>query len=259
MDLFFERKGEGPAFIILHGLFGSSDNWRTVAKPFTESHSVYFVDQRNHGRSPHFDEHTMPSIAADLAAFMDEQGLQTATVLGHSMGGKVATYFALAYPERLEKLIVADMGIKRYAPGHNEIFEALCSVDFSKVEKRSDAEAQLKQHGIHPVTRGFLLKSMKRDKSGQYCWRFNLPVLESEYENILMGLDEMGAPHTSYDGPTLFVRGAKSDYVLDEDWPAIQQVFPSAELASIENAGHWLHAEQPQAFVETIQGWLALR
>lgn len=253
MELNFKSFGQGPALIILHGLFGSLDNWNTLARQFGEHFSTYIIDQRNHGRSPWSDEeNTYEAMASDLAEFMDQQGIPSASLIGHSMGGKTVMTFAVDHPDRVEKLIVADMATREYPPHHTEILETLIHFPAWKIESRSEAEEILEQRIPDVSTRMFLLKNLDRKEGGGFEWKFNLDVLYRDYERILDGI------HTSfpYDGPTLFIRGGKSDYVKDAYFPEIREIFPNAIFSTVEGAGHWLHAEKPVDFFNQVMTFL---
>lgn len=260
MHLNYKKLGDsGPAVFILHGLFGMLDNWQTIGRWLSEDFQVYLVDQRNHGKSPHLPELTYGLMAEDLAELMKDLEVPQAIILGHSMGGKTAMRFALDFPEMTEALVVADMGIKTYPAGHDEIFKALFAVDVAAVQSRKEAETQLESLVPEFGVRQFLLKNLSRNKEGGYRWKMNLPVIHEHYDEILKGLEEVAADESthaaSYEGPTLFLRGSKSGYVSDEDWPAIQEIFPLAKLDQLE-AGHWLHAERPQEFYERFKDFL---
>ncbi len=252
MLLHFKELGQGPALIILHGLFGSLDNWLTLGRRFAEHRSVYLIDQRNHGRSAHSDQMNYALMAEDLKEFMSGHGIRQAAVLGHSMGGKTAMRFALDHPDMCQALMVADMAPKRYDAGHDAIFEALCSLDLSEVESRQQAEEMLGQMISDPDVRLFLLKNLSREKDGGFRWKMNLPVIREHYSEILDSVQS----DFPYDGPTVFIRGGRSGYVQDSDWTDIEALFPRAKLESVKGAGHWLHAEQPDAFYDTVNRFL---
>lgn len=251
-ELNFRKLGDqGEPLIILHGLFGSSDNWQSLGKQWAEDFQVYLIDQRNHGRSEHTLVHGYESMAEDLDSFMDENEIEAAHILGHSMGGKTAMRFAQMFEERVLSLIVADMGIKEYSPQHDHILEALNDIDPSNLKSRSEAEESLRKDlKIEGVVQ-FLLKNLYRRKEGGYNWRFNLPVLEASMSDILEEL-----PPVSVDKPTLFIRGSESNYVNDEDWSEIKNLFPQAHLETLEKAGHWLHADQPDKFYKLVGNFL---
>lgn len=252
MDLNFRAIGEGDnTLIIIHGLFGSLDNWATLGKAFATDRQVYLIDQRNHGKSPHSNEFSYEHMAEDLEGFMNSHNIKKAVILGHSMGGKTAMKFAMKFPERIEKLIIADIGPKYYPPHHQKIIEALESVDMDTIKSRGDAESTMKKHISDPGIMMFLMKNITR-KGNHYAWKMNLPVIIKNIDNVGEGLEL----EEEYKGSTLFVRGSKSDYILDTDWEGIYDCFPNAKLATIDNAGHWLHAEQPKSFFDTIEAYI---
>lgn len=252
MELFYREYGQGRPVIMLHGLFGFSDNLQTLAKGLSQTFWVMTPDHRNHGRSPHADTHSYPEMAEDVRRFMEEKGILQAAFVGHSMGGKVAMQLALDHPELVEKLVVVDIAPGQAKDGHSAIFEALLALDLSAIQTRSDAEAMLSaQPFADPATLQFLLKNITRQQDGSYSWKMNLPVLWRSYANILAPVD--GFP---YSGPTLFVRGGRSNYIKDNDWPLIQRLFPNASVHIIQGAGHWVHVEQPAALLSLLRGFL---
>jgi pimeloyl-ACP methyl ester carboxylesterase len=253
LELNYKTFGQGEPLIILHGLFGTLDNWQTLGKKLAEHYTVYLVDQRNHGRSPHDEAHTYTAMAEDLHHFMESHWIFKAHILGHSMGGKTAMAFAQHYPDMVDKLIVVDIAPKAYTGGHEEIFKALQSLDLSAIDSRGAAEdmleAQIKSLGI----RQFLLKNLTRSKSGAYRWKMNLDALWNHYADIL---DALPGQHAPFEGPTLFVRGGRSDYIQDSDLPDLEAHFPNYQLKTIEKAGHWVHAEAPKALLEALESFL---
>lgn len=253
MKLNFKTFGQGPPLIILHGLFGMLDNWQTAAKQLSDHFMVFILDQRNHGRSPHVDEIGYPSMAHDLKVFMEDNWVHEAHLLGHSMGGKTVMQFALEYPEMVDKLIVVDIAPKAYAGGHQLIFEALQSLALETVQSRSEADQKLGQLVTDLGIRQFLLKNLSRDKdTGGFRWKMNLDVIARDYPKILAGLDAGG----SFEGDTLFIRGGKSDYISTDDETSIRNLFPSSHIETIDGAGHWVHAEQPQALLKVVRQFL---
>ncbi len=254
MKLNFKVFGEGEPLIILHGLFGSLDNWQGIAKELSDRFRVYIVDQRNHGRSPHSEVMNYEVMANDLLELMDDQNLQTAHVMGHSMGGKTAMKFALTYPERCNKLIVVDIAPKAYPPGHEEIFRALFALDPSKISSRAEADRQLSRYIDNVNIRLFLLKNLQRTPDGHFAWKMNLPVLYKNYKHITEAI-EASQP---FDHPTLFIRSETSSYILDSDIAEIRRLFPKARIVTIKNTGHWIHAEAPEAFLQTVRAFLLL-
>ena len=244
--------GSGPALLILHGLFGSLDNWLSHAKTLSEDFTVHLLDQRNHGRSPHADEWNYPLMSEDLLAYIDNEGITTASLLGHSMGGKTALTFADAYPERLEKLIIADITPKRYKPHHDEIIKALLSVPLEKVSQRSEVDEILKKSIDEVSVRQFLLKGLGRDKEKGFAWKFNLEVISQNYEEVLKEIPLEDANYL----PTLFIYGGKSNYLNENDLETLPKLFPLAQFVSVPDAGHWLHAENPSVFMKEVQDFL---
>ncbi len=249
----YKTFGQGPPLVILHGLFGTLDNWQTLARRWAEEHTVFLVDLRNHGRSPHLDAMTYPLMAADLKTFLEEKFVFQTHLLGHSMGGKVAMQFALDYPDMMEKLVVVDIAPKPYNHGHNAVFDAFNAVDPATLTDRSEAEELMRPHVPEDDVRLFLLKNLSRSKDGGFAWKMNLAVIERDYPHIIAGMNEDA---TAFEGPTLFVRGADSDYVSDGDLPAIHRFFPAATLETIAGAGHWIHAQQPEVLYEMVREFL---
>ena len=254
MKLNFKEYGEGSPMVILHGLFGSLDNWFSLAKAFTDKHHVYLVDQRNHGQSPHADTHTYEEMADDLYGFFQEHGLKDAILIGHSMGGKTAMRFAAQHPELLKKLIVVDMGVKGYPVHHDLIIRAMQALDLAAISSRSEAEENLR-HLLDEdeSTIQFLLKNIYRKKeadgSATYAWRFNLDVLAEDIEE--MGLPVQSGANTD----TLFLYGTQSKYVLEDDKPDILSFFPNATFKDLKT-GHWVHAQDPEGFVSAVKDFI---
>lgn len=247
--------GEGQPFIVLHGFLGMGDNWKSLAKRFSElGYQMHLVDQRNHGRSFHDASFSYALLATDLYDYCSYHGLENIVLLGHSMGGKTAMEFATTYPELVTKLIVADIAPKAYPSHHQDILKALSSLDFTEIKSRGQAETVLSTYIKDTGTRLFLLKNLYWIEKGQLGLRVNLPVLIDTY-------DEVGKPlplDRKYDGPTLFARGEKSGYIESIDEMTIKQQFPKAQLVTINGAGHWLHAENPAHFFDEITNFLKL-
>lgn len=252
MHLNYKTMGQGAPLIILHGLFGTLDNWQTLGKYLSEHFTVFLIDQRNHGRSPHVEHQDYPSMAADLHAFMEQQGIYTSHLLGHSMGGKTVMEFALEYPDQVDKLIVVDIAPKTYSGGHDQIFKALFAVDLQAIHSRQEAETILRSYIPEDGVIQFLLKNLSRDKTGGFEWKMNLPVLHQYYPEILAAPVAKGY----FTGETLFIRGGKSDYIQDADLPAVRSYFPNFKLETVPNAGHWVHAEAPEALLKLVQEFL---
>jgi len=230
------------------------DNWQTIAKKLAENYTVYIIDQRNHGRSPHSPEFNYQILAEDLQQFMEEQWIYEAHIIGHSMGGKTAMQFALNYPDMVNKLVVVDIAPKKYEAGHTAIFEALLSVDINKISSRKEATEQLQQQISDPSTLQFLLKNLTRKKEGGFEWKMNLPVLHEKYPHLMAGM-ELDQP--AFEAATLFIRGGQSNYILDSDKELIQGLFPSAAIATIPSANHWVHATAAEEFLKLIKVFLA--
>ncbi len=247
MKLHYRELGEGQPLVILHGLFGNSDNWQTHAKKLSEYFRVILVDQRNHGHSDWSDEFSYDLMAADLDELFIDLNLKKAIVLGHSMGGKTAIRFTQLYPSKIEKLIVVDIGVKEYPMHHEEILKGLHSIDLEKVTTRSEAEEILSKYIPSNGVRQFLLKNLYWIEKGKLAWRMNIPVLEKEMPEILTIL-----PNNEIFNSTLFIRGMLSNYILDEDIPQLEDQFTDFQIVSIENAGHWVHAEAPLEFIEKV-------
>jgi pimeloyl-ACP methyl ester carboxylesterase len=266
MELFYRKFGEGPPLIIVHGLYGSSDNWINIARQLSQQYATYLVDQRNHGQSPHSAIHTYDAMRDDLIEFMDRLDLPKAILMGHSMGGKTVMHLAASNPDRVDSLVVLDMSPFTCEPGrhssqyslHTGIIAGMLKVDFSQVEKREDVEEQLAGSIPSSRIRSFLMKNVVRNKDGTYRWQLNIEAIADEMDSIFAGLElagpEAGKGITGY--PVLFVRGEDSDYISDDCILEIKQVFPAAEFATIPGAGHWLHVEQPDLLVKTIRYFL---
>ncbi|HEY0031168.1 MAG TPA: alpha/beta fold hydrolase [Bacteroidia bacterium] len=256
MKLFFRKFGQGQPLIILHGLFGQSDNWNSLAKQFSEQgFEVYAVDQRNHGLSPHSDVWNYKAMSADILELIKDNDLQNVILLGHSMGGKTAMQFAIDHPEYLDKLIVADIAPKYYPIHHQGVLEALQAVDFNVVKTRKEVEEVLSKYISDFGTKQFLLKNIFWTDEEEMAWRFNLNVIIQQIENVGKEVEDVSeAPSTDIvcEVPTLFIRGEYSNYILDEDLDLIQEIFPHSRLETIVGAGHWVHAEKPAAFFEAV-------
>lgn len=240
--------GSGQPLIILHGVFGSLDNWMTLGRKFSEKFEVYLLDQRNHGKSPHSDEFSYAVMAEDLKGFITSHKLENPIVIGHSMGGKAAMKFAVENAGMLEKLIVADMAPKPYEVHHQPLIDAMKKLDLSALKSRRDADNELKKDIPDFGVRQFLLKNLYRKEKDKFDWRFNLQVIEREMVNISGDVKMDG----SFDKPTLFIAGGKSPYVKESDHSLIKKYFPNAEIKTIEKAGHWVHANAPDAFYKLV-------
>lgn len=247
MKLYYREMGEGKPMVILHGLFGFSDNWQTHAKKLAEYFRVILVDLRNHGHSDWSDDFSYELMAADVKELCDDLDLEDLILVGHSMGGKVAMHFAQAHEELLDKLVIVDMGLKEYPLHHQHILAGIHAVDVNNIKMRREAEEQMSAHIESEGIKQFLLKNLYWKEKGKLAWRMNIDVLEREMQNILSGL-----PEREVGTPTLFIRGELSNYILDEDIEHIEELFIDAEVKTIANAGHWVHAESPVEFLETL-------
>lgn len=248
--LYSRIEGEGKPLLIIHGFLGSSDNWKTLAGQYAENgYQVHAIDMRNHGRSFHSDVFDYDATVQDIYEYCEQHRLQQVDIIGHSMGGKAAMFFAVAHPEKVNKLIIADIGPKYYRPHHQDILAGLNAVDFSVKPSRSDVEAILEQYIEDFGTRQFLMKNLYWKEPGQLAFRFNLDVFNEKIENIGQALPAGKV----FNKPVLFLRGDRSNYIKDEDFDMIKTHFPKADIKDIKNSGHWLHAENPKDFMsETL-------
>jgi pimeloyl-ACP methyl ester carboxylesterase len=266
MQLFYrEYGGSGPKLVILHGLYGASDNWVSIARQLEKDYHIFLIDQRNHGQSPHSNIHDFESMANDLLDFFNTHNIKQAHLAGHSMGGKTAMRFALEYPDRINKLIVLDIAPKSYASfsnyaqitnNHQLIIDSMLNVRFQEVNSRQDISKQLKDSLPDAKLQQFLLKNVERTKAGTYQWRLNLEVLKSTLDQILDGFSMLDPESNHSKIPAIFIRGEKSGYVMDEDSMIIRKFFKNSEVVDIPNAGHWLHAEQPELLIKTLAYFL---
>lgn len=245
--------GNGTPFIFLHGFLGMGDNWKSLGNQFAENgFQAHLVDQRNHGRSFHSEEMSYEAMAEDLKKYSDHHKLENFILLGHSMGGKTAMFFAVKYPELVSKLIVADIAPKAYPRHHEDILKALSELDFSTLKSRGEAEDFLSKEIKHEGTRLFLLKNLYWKKKGELGLRLNLPVLTEKIDAVGKALPN----GTKFEGKTLFLKGSKSKYIQAADEVLIEKHFPKAEVKTVSNAGHWLHAENPSEFYQIVNDFL---
>ena len=253
MKLNHKISGSGKPVIIMHGLFGMLDNWRSIARMLEDDFQCILVDLRNHGRSPHTDEMSYHLMVTDVIGFMDELQLSKAIIVGHSMGGKVAMHLALEHPDRVEKLIVVDIAPKEYPPHHQEVIAAIQAINPETMVDRAAAEKTFSQFlGDDQATIQFLLKNLSRKPEGGFEWKANMASLINHYTDLMEGI----IPEATYSGPVLFIRGSESGSVLDEDWPSILDLFPNAVLISIPGAGHWVHADAPEPFAHELKQFM---
>ena len=252
MNLHYHVEGEGDAIVLIHGLFGSADNLGLLARSLKEQYKVISVDLRNHGRSPHSDSFTYQALAQDVLNVVDQLDLPSFSLIGHSMGGKVAMAVTALAASRIHHLLVLDIApVTYHVHRHENVFAGLQAVNQHTLHKRSDAETYLSQHVMDPGVRQFLLKSFAKLPEGHYGWRFNVDGLIANYATI-MGWEEIPPFH----GRTLFMKGQQSDYLLPEHREAIQRQFPTAKAHQVANTGHWLHAEKPETVNRIILNFL---
>jgi len=247
--VFHTDQGEGTPLIILHGLFGSSDNWSTLAKHWQKKIRVLNVDQRNHGKSPHSSPFTYAAMAEDVLHLLDTYGLDKVILLGHSMGGKTAMFFAHLYPDRVEKLIIVDIGPKAYPIHHQEIIDGLRALKPERFETRGEAEKAFEElSNLDAPTRQFLLKNLYWNDDKKLAWRMNLEGIAAAIGCVGEALPKAA----KIVQPTRFIRGGNSKYILEEDLEQMKLQFPNMELKTAPNAGHWVHAQAP----ELVYNWV---
>jgi len=254
MKLFCRQFGSGFPMVILHGLFGISDNWVSIARELGGQYRVYVPDLRNHGQSQHSPVFDFPSLEDDLLEMTEDLNLSGFILMGHSLGGKVAMYFTLHHPEMIRKLIVVDISLRKATVNreHQMLIDAMLNVDFSNSPTRSDVEHQLALTIHSQRLRQFLLKNIYwRDKQ-TLDWRLNLPAINKNLLNIFEGVQVSG----TFEGPALFIRGGKSDYMQEEDTAELLNKFPGALVKTIPGAGHWVHADAPGEFLGILRGFL---
>ncbi|GAA4652702.1 alpha/beta fold hydrolase [Kistimonas scapharcae] len=253
VKLFAKTSGAGKPVILIHGLFGAGDNLGVVARALASDYCVHLLDLRNHGASPHTDVMDYPSMAADVLAYMDDNGLDKSVLLGHSMGGKVAMQLALDAPERVTGLIVADIAPVEYPAWHTDVFKGMFAVAEHEIHQRKEADQILAGHVAESGVRQFLLRNLVRTPEERYVWRVNLTGIHGSYQNIRL------APtgDMPYEGPVLFVKGECSDYIDSAHQKQVLLLFPASQLKVIGGAGHWLHAEKPELFNRIVSRFLS--
>lgn len=261
MKLFYRTYGNGPPLIILHGLYGSSDNWGTIAKKLSDSFTVFLPDQRNHGQSPHSEIHDYDSMRDDLFELVNDLGLKKFFVAGHSMGGKTAISFALKWPERLNGLLIADIspftyesGLKSEYSQHSEILNAMLSFDLKGISVRTEAESLLKKKISSEKIRGLVLKNLQRMPDNTFTWKLNVDSLFNNLNRIMEGIKRQTDYNQQITGfPVIFLKGGDSDYIPMKDFKDILHVFPAAEIIEIPGAGHWIQVDKPDEVVNYIK------
>jgi esterase len=252
VQLYFQAHGQGEPLVILHGLFGSSDNWGSISPKLADYFHVFAVDLRNHGRSGHDPQMSFSLMAEDLGELLRGQQLDHANVLGHSLGGKVAMQFGCSFPQRVKRLIIVDIAPRPYPPNHRPILTALMGLDLGAYTTRKEIEDALAPDIPDLSLRRFLLKNLARDSDGRFQWRMGLAEINQNYDRLCEGL-HAAAP---YRGPALFIRGESSAYLTPGDLPELQRLFSRAELKAIPRSEHLVHVENPSAFLEVTLEFL---
>jgi pimeloyl-ACP methyl ester carboxylesterase len=258
MKLFFRKYGSGPPLIILHGLFGSSDNWVTIAKSLSDSFTIYLPDQRNHGRSPHSNIHDYDSMRDDLVELVSDLSLGKFFLSGHSMGGKTAIAFAIKWPEMLNGLLIADVSPfasetrrKSGLSQNSSILNAIQSLNLKRISSRAEAESALAEKISSPKERSLILKNLQRSDGGSFIWKLNSSALLENLEKIMEGIDRQNDFIQQITGfPVIFLKGDESEYISSEDIADIKRVFPAAEIVEVRGAGHWIHADKPDEVIK---------
>lgn len=259
MDLFFRELGKGNTITILHGLYGMSDNWLTIARMLANQYRVIIPDLRNHGHSPHSNTHTYEEMAQDVIKLLDKLNITQCLLIGHSMGGKIAMTIAKYFPSYVAGLGIVDIAPKNYdikdtqdELSHQLIINSLMSLDIKNITRREEADKKLSTTIHSSSLRSFLLKNLSRDEEGNFKWLFNLPVLQQYLETIAGSFDYPWTLKIINQFPVLFIKGANSNYILPSDYPLIYEYFPEASIISISDTGHWLHAQKPFEFIEVV-------
>jgi esterase len=243
--------GQGPALILLHGLFGMGQNLAMIARALEDQFQVHSLDLRNHGRSEHADSMSFTDMATDVLNYMDQHSIEQSCLLGHSLGGKVAMQVALLAPQRILRLVVADIAPVAYSGHHDEVFAGIGAVQLSQIVSRKDAEAMLAPHISELGIRQFILKNIYRNEQGQFDWLMNVAGLKRCYGQIREAVSG-----GIYEGPVLFIKGELSSYIQEKHQDLISALFPHAQLKIIQGASHWLHAEEPAQFNRLARAFL---
>ncbi len=249
MKLHFRELGQGNAqpLVMLHGIFGSADNWLTSSRMLSERFHTYAVDLRNHGQSPHGDAFDYPVMVQDVIEFIEDNGIANPVVIGHSMGGKVAMNLAVGHPDKLQKVIVVDIAPKPYNMEDYVFLKGLNAINIDEVASRQEADEVLAKYVDEVDVRQFLLKNLQRQPDGGFKWKLNLPSMTANILNIGLPLQFEG----KFEKPALFIRGSRSNYIKDHDFDRIRKIFPAAQFETLD-AGHWVPAERPKEFVEVV-------
>lgn len=260
----FRKFGEGEPLIIMHGLYGSSDNWVSIARELMHDFSVYVIDLRNHGSSPHLPEHNYQAMTDDLVEFMNDNQIYSSVILGHSMGGKVAMFFTAIHPERVKKLVVVDISPRSYEfekgdrqiTDHKHILEAMASIDISKMASREQADEILAKTISSDRIRHFLLKNLRRNRDKSFQWKINVDVLNQNLPAVLVGIEDEKDELSSFLNPALFIKGGNSDYIQVQDEEMIKDYFYNVQIKTIPDASHWVHAEKTTEFLRIIKEFI---
>lgn len=254
MELYSKIIGEGKPLLILHGLFGMGDNWKTMGKRFAdeENFQVHLIDQRNHGRSPHTEKWNYELMAEDIVEYCKQHHLENIVLIGHSMGGKTGMHLAVKYPKLLDALIIVDIAPKAYPPHHQDIIKGLSALSKEKLTSRQTADKLLKKYIDQSSVRQFLLKNLYWKEKGILAFRMNLSVIKDKIEEV----GDVIADDACYEGRTFFIKGEQSNYILNSDKELLKHHFPKSQLLTIRNSDHWVHAEKPEEFFQAVIGFL---
>lgn len=265
MKLFYRESGKGKTLIILHGLYGSSDNWVSITRELEPYFRVITIDQRNHGQSPHHEDHKYIDLTNDLLELFDELGLENAILLGHSMGGKVAMQFTLNYPEKVSSLIVVDITLWSHFENnefsdnifseHKKIIEGLLTIPIKNLESRNQADLILSKFVKSEYVRLFLLKNLKREQNGLFKWKLNLSAISNNMVSLMSGI-EIKLQNLSCNVKTLFIKGERSNYIPLDKKNDLKKFFPNSDIITIKDSGHWVHAEKPKEFLNAVLTFL---
>ncbi|MBE9466836.1 MAG: alpha/beta fold hydrolase [Bacteroidetes bacterium] len=257
MKLFYRKYGEGYPLIILHGLYGCSDNWVSIGKELAKTFQVFIPDIRNHGKSPHSNEHNYEVMTNDLIEFMNFHSIEKAVLLGHSMGGKIIMNFSVRYPERIEKMIILDIAPKTYSfdddiksDEHRKVINALLNFDIAKFNNRKDIAIEFSKADINDNYKKFLLKNIYRDNGNHFLWKINIKAINENLQQIMNGLEQ--ERNFSNSSNCLFIKAENSNYILENDYALIKKIFTNSQITTIKNASHWLHIEYPKLIIQKI-------